>query len=92
MNFRLSEAARLRLAELSTEWGVNATAVLERLLSEHREIEVSRVGPAVKKVLSDPLRSKKAKTERGEALTSPNVRRVKIPVPQWKLDKLARDG
>lgn len=42
---------------------------------------------AVERVLNNPNNSKKAKTERGEALTSPMMRREKPPVPQWKLDR-----
>lgn len=35
VGFRLSEATRSRLSELSEAWGCTRTAVLERLLAEH---------------------------------------------------------
>ena len=88
MNFRLSDEACRRLAELSAQWGMNATEVIETLLSNRGDPQpVDAISPTSGSPGSSVTRGKITVSEkkvRVLALGSATKLAREVPKPSWK--------
>ena len=79
MSFRLSEAARTRLAELAAAEGKNATEVIEGLLRLDVKVWTEAKSTEMARVQTQPSKREKL------VMTSGGVKRQQaIPKPAWK--------